>query len=687
MKKAISNYLIHLWEKGYLYILITFLYYFWWLSSGNVGVLDWFKEIAYFDYIRTSLKDYHMLPYYWWNIFDNIASRSPLPGSSSFTAIPETSFFSPLTPLLYKLNTFTYLKIYVFIQFLPGVIGILALRKKLQWNDVQFRHYAALFLFSPIALQHVAVGHFTWYNFYYFPWLIYFMAEKQTVKGIIGSAAVMGLIILQGGIYIVQYFGLFWIIYEAIQIIFWKDYRRILRVIFIPTLMVLLSWARVASTIAVYGDYIRTYFEINGYSITYFLFYALIPTVTIPPIDLWFHTNYLGWVNAPHDSGIFWGFSIIMLIFVALKYKNIVTDESSKTHKGLNYHAIFISASILFIVSFYKIWYFIMRGIDATNFLVIETIKHHGVRFIMGAYMGYAIFLANYSSSIWKEMDTFVRTKLWSTLKKILVIVGYCIFIGSGFLLGAMSVFRKYITDEFVEIITAAYNNTGHYWLQQRMEGIRENSLEFYFYRFDLVYSSIIHWIFIVFAIALPFFLITYLVSKNKNSLTRSTQRFPYLKYELLLTVPLAFSTAMWMNLMTSVPFFEYPIRKVLPPEVIVDSPYDVTLPVLTVTPEKLHINPKTELLVNGYVFPQLPANDYKLFDIITKNAEFFNKDGQLMLKPLDNEPIEMQFRKEGVKNALIITLFSWVVATGFMATVFIGNNRRRKNSIKIDGN
>jgi hypothetical protein len=376
-----------------------------------------------------------------------------------------------------------------------------------------------------------------------------------------------------------------------------------------------------------------------------------------------------------------------MLIFVVLKYKNIVTDECSKTHKRLNYHAIFISASILFIVSFYKIWYFIMRGIDATNFLVVETIKHHGVRFIMGAYMGYAILLANYSSSIWKEMDTFFRTKLWSTLKKILVIVGYCIFIGSGFLLGVMSLFRKYITDEFVEIITAAYNNTGHYWLQQRMEGIRENSLEFYFYRFDLVYSSIIHWIFVVFAIALPFFLITYLVSKNKNSLTPSIQRFPYLKYELLLTVPLAFSTAMWMNLMTSVPFDEYPIRKVLPPDVIVDSPYDVTLPVLTVTPEKLHINPKTELLVNGYVFPQLPANDYKLFDIITKNAEFFNKDGQLMLKPLDNEPIEMQFRKEGVKNSLIITLFSWVVATGFMATVFIVNNRRRKNSIKIDGN
>ena len=682
MKKSISSYMIHLWEKGYLYILITFLYYFWWLSSGNVGVLDWFKEIAYFDYIRTALNEYHMLPYYWWNVFESIASRSPLPGSSSFIAIPETSFFSPLTLLLHKFDTFTYAKLYVFLQFLPGVIGIIALKKKLQWNDMQFRNYAVLFLFSPIALQHVAVGHFTWYNFYYFPWLVYFMAEKQNVKAIIGSAAVMGLIILQGGIYIVQYFGLFWIIYEVVHIIFEKDYRRIFRIILIPTLMVLLSWARVASTIIVYKDYIRTYFEIDGYGILYFLFYALIPTITIPPIDLWFHTNYLGWLNAPHDSGIFWGLSIIMLVFVTLKYKKIISDANAKKQNGLNYHAIFIASSILFIVSFYRIWYIIMKGLDATNFLVVETIKHHGVRFIMGAYMGYAILLANYSSSIWKEMDVFVRTKLWFVLKRILLIVSYCIFIGSGLLFGLLSLLMKYITNAFAEIITAAYNNTGHDWLRQRMEGMQENSLEFYFYRFDLAYSSIVHWIFIVFAIALSIFLITYLFSKNKKSFSPLIKQFPYLKFELLLAIPLAFSTAMWMNLITSVPFDEYPIKEMLPPKVIVESQIDVSKPVLTVTPEKLHLNPQTDILINGYVFPQLPANDYKLFDIVTENAEFLNKDGQLMLKPFDNKPIEIQFRKERVWRALIITIISWISIVGFMIIKVLVNRKTKKTLV-----
>ena len=683
MKKSISNYLIHLWEKGYLYIILTFLYYFWWLSSGNVGVLDWFKEIAYFDYIRTALNDYDMLPYYWWNVFDSIASRSPLPGSSSFIAIPETSFFSPLTLLLHNFSTFTYAKLYVFLQFLPGVVGIIVLRKKLQWNDMQFRNYAALFLFSPIALQHVAVGHFTWYNFYYFPWLVYFMAEKQTIKSIVGSAAVMGLIILQGGIYIVQYFGLFWLIYEILYIIFEKDYRRIYRIVFIPTLMVLLSWARVASTIIVYKDYIRTYFEIEGYSITYFLFYALIPTITIPPIDLWFHTNYLGWLNAPHDSGIFWGLSIIMLIFVAFKYKKIVSEANAKTQKGLNYHAIFIAASVLFIVSFYKIWYVIMRGLDATNFLVVETAKHHGVRFIMGAYMGYAVLLANYSSSIWKEMDLFVRTKVWSVSKNILLIIGYILFIGSGVLFGALSIFRKIITNTFIETITSAYNNTGHFWLRQRMEGIQENSLEFYFYRFDLAYSSIVHWIFVIFAIALSIFLFTYVVSKNKTRLTPLIKRFPHLKYELLLAIPLAFSTAMWMNLITSVPFDEYPINDMLPPEVVVDSQNEVSLPALTVAPDMLLINPQSDILVDGYIFPKLPANDYKLFDIVTENAEFLNKDGQLTIKPFDNKPIEIRFRTEKVWNSIIITTIMWGMV--FVFTIF-QLIKKRKKRILLNG-
>lgn len=662
MNKNISDNSLIFWEKGYLYISLLVSYYIWWLFSGNVGVLDWFKEIAYFDYIRTSIKDYNMLPYYWWNILPDIAWRPPLPGSSSFIAVPETTFYSPLTPLLLNFDTFIYAKLYVFFHFIPGVIGVFALRKKLKWNNEQFRIFIILFLFSPIVIQHMAVGYFTWYNFYYFPWMVYFMADKSTLKGIIGTAAILGLVILQGGIYIVQYLGLFWLIYELFHIIFEKDYKRIQRILFIPLLMISLSWARIASSITVYGDYVRHWFEIDAYNIPFFLFYAFLPTVTIPPIDLWFHTDFLGWTIAPHDSGQFWGLSLIMLMIVLIRYKYIVKDASSEKQSGLNYHAIFISASFLFVISFYRIWYDTMRILASLNVPLIETIKNHGIRFIMGSYFGYSLLLSTFISSIWKQLDVFVRTKLWSVLKVIIKYTGYCILLGSGATYFLLLLFKNVITNRFGEIITAAYNNTGHLWLRRRMEGMDLNDLEFYYYRFDHAFSSIHHWIFVIFTISITFYIIVLLIKKYKNRFSSLTLKFPHLKYELLLVIPLAFSTGMWMNLSTSVPFDEYPIRKVIPPDIIVLSDENLPAPMIQVKPDNLLLTPNSNVVPEGYLLTNIPYTDHKLFSIESSNAKFNEIDGKMMIIPLDNNPIKLQFKTVQFDRAIYITIVAWIL-------------------------
>ncbi len=74
--------------------------------------------------------------------------------------------------------------------------------------------------------------------------------------------------------------------------------------------------------------------------------------------------------------------------------------------------------------------------------------------------------------------------------------------------------------------------------------------------------------------------------------------------------------------------------------------------------------------------FPQIPATDFKHFNIISNNVVLLDKNGQLMLKPLDNKPIELQFRTEGVRNSLIITLVSWGLATIFMVSVVVRNRK-----------
>ncbi len=403
MKKAFSNKIVQFWERGHLYIAIAFLIQVLWLMSDNVGVLDWIKEIAYFEYFKTAFNDYHTLPYFWWNILEEVAWRPPIPGTSAIIANPETAFFSPLTPLLYLFSAKVYIKLYIIIQFLIGVSGLIILKKKLNWNNSQFRVFTVLFLFSPIIMQHIAVAYFTWYNFYLFPWLIYFVADRKMSVGVVGSAAVLGLIVLQGGIYIVQYVGLFYILYEIFHIILEKEWKRVLRIFLIPILAGLFSFARIYITANSYGEYIRPWVEIDAYNIPFFWFYALIPTITIPPLNLFFHTDFLGWSLTPHDSGQFWGLSIIMLIVIVVRYKKIVKNANSQQQGGLNYNAVFIAASFLFIISFYQIWYLIMRAVSVFNIPLFESIKNHGIRFIMGSYFGLALLLANYSKEIWNE--------------------------------------------------------------------------------------------------------------------------------------------------------------------------------------------------------------------------------------------------------------------------------------------
>ena len=101
-------------------------------------------------------------------------------------------------------------------------------------------------------------------------------------------------------------------------------------------------------------------------------------------------------------------------------------------------------------------------------------------------------------------------------------------------------------------------------------------------------------------------------------------------------------------------------------------------LPTIKVTPKSLQMIPTKESIVKEYIFPQLPANDYKLFEITTNNAVLYDKEGRLMLKPLDNEPIDMQFKTERTWTALVVTIMAWCAVIGFMLTQTVMN--RKKN-------
>ena len=128
----------------------------------------------------------------------------------------------------------------------------------------------------------------------------------------------------------------------------------------------------------------------------------------------------------------------------------------------------------------------------------------------------------------------------------------------------------------------------------------------------------------------------------------------------------------MWTKLASSVPYESHEILPVMPPKIVVESEKSISSPKLEVTPKNIIITNTDVLKIDSYVFQQIPATDYKYFEIISKNAVLSDKNGQLMLKPLDNKPIEMQFRTERIWKAFIITFVSWALVTIFTLTQLI---------------
>ena len=674
MNKIADN-LIRNWQKGKLYVCFFIILFLFYAINGNVGVMDWYKDSAYLHYIKTALTEFDTLPYFWWSTIDEISWIPPVKATSVFISIPETTLFSPLTPLLYILSEIVYLKFYVLVQCLVGLSGVIALRRRLLWNDIQFRTYLVMFLFSPIIFQHIAVGYFPWYNIFFFPWLVFFLAEKKSFTKIIGMSVVLALVLLQGGVYVFVWFVMLLFLYGFYSMIIERNYMTILQIFGAIVLVFLLAHVRIYTASLAFADFSREWFETNGYNPFNFLFYALIPTVTIQPLDLLFWTNLIRLGIPQHDAGIFWGLVILMVMVMVFRFKEIL-KEDTKSHNIINYKAIYFSAVTIFIFSFFSIWVTVTRTIQLlVDLPFFESIKNYGYRLGIPAYLGFSLVAANHVERIWIVLLRVARRKPWLLFKRLAKILFNIYLIGLGSTYFGLMIFKKPILSQLHGVISKAYDNTGHFWLRNRMEGIFENNLTFYFNRLDRLYSTLQNVILVIFAVFVVVYIITLIIKVNKNSIDKINARFPFAKLELALVLPLIFSTFMWVHLATRTPYDSKPKQNVAPPELVVISEQSNVLPMMVATPQKLIITQIDNANVEGYLFPNIKAVEYKNLKITSRNGILFNSQNHLMVKPLDNQPIIIELTTEKIKRAIWITILSWVGVMIF----FIARNFRPK--------
>ena len=306
-------------KTGQLYILIAAFVWVAYALSRNVGIYDWHKELAYFEYIKDSLFGFQVWPFFWWHKLPELSRYPAVTYTSNFISNPETMLFSPLIVFLRFMDVINYIKFVSFVHYLIGLGGVIALRRRLQWNHTQFRIYLVLFFFSPIIVQHLAIGYTPWLNLFFFPWVIYCLIEQKTLLGALGLAAVLAMILLQGGTHVFWWFALFAALFSFFLATIRRKWSPLIKLGLALAGVMLLAFVRLYASTQAYAGFQQDF--VNGYHFANFFMWALLPAIFLPPV----HTFFIryNWDGVPSwDGGVFWGLALIMIMILLFKYRD-----------------------------------------------------------------------------------------------------------------------------------------------------------------------------------------------------------------------------------------------------------------------------------------------------------------------------------------------------------------------------
>jgi hypothetical protein len=133
-----------------LAILAAVLFYSTLLFGGSLRGYDWESHhYHYFDWVRTSLTQFHTLP-----LFMNRAWIT-----KNFLANAEAPSLGPLVPLLLVLPTDTYLKLLMVVFTAAGLTGMFLLLRDIRVGREIAGFVAIVFAFNGFFVSHLAVGH------------------------------------------------------------------------------------------------------------------------------------------------------------------------------------------------------------------------------------------------------------------------------------------------------------------------------------------------------------------------------------------------------------------------------------------------------------------------------------------------------------------------------------------------
>jgi hypothetical protein len=492
----------------------------------------------------------------------------------------------------------------------------------------------------------------------------------------------LALSLLQGGSHVFIWFAIFVILYDISNVFLERNWRYLFHILIIITLTPLLSFARIYTTAQAYTDFHQPFQP--GYNPVNFLTWTIIPPLWIVPLNIFFIKKV--WFDVPAwDGAIFWGLLIILIPLMIIKYKNYRNTApavKSNQKSGLNYDSVLVSSSILFLLSFFTIFEFIIKTVNTVlNAPFIESAEKYPFRLAIPAFLGFSILIAHFSNNIWQTIDGWLKNK-WggrlishyiatTSFAKIMMYFFVIFFIVTFFASAFGFIFAQSILSWLMNTIQNAHAGAGSQWLIKKIEQMQlsQNAVLTGYFQSLLALLVICIFSFIIFLILKAYLKYIFLFKKT-----------PYILFEMILVLPLLFSSLMWLALALSNPHYIYQTQRVLPPRIKITPDLPNVETKADATPQKLTIYPVKNPAIREYILAGVPAADGKFLDVASKNASLSESDGSLSILPLDSSPIILEVKSANYMNALYLTLAAWLA----LICAFIVNSlfhRRSKHS------
>ena len=666
-------------ERGYSLLVLAAVLVF--LFYPNVGIYDWKKEIQYCEFIKLSILDYKVFPMFLWNS-GQLAGYPAVDQSAFFVSNPETFLFSPFIPLLLILPSAVFLKLLVLIHFLIGWAGIQVLSRTCGWQARQTRIFSALLLFSPIIIQHVAIGYLPWINLFFFPWLLNFLLHDNQLKKWLGSSIVLALMMLQGGLHVFVWSGIFVAFFGFFQTMLRKDVRSLLITLISGLSACLLALPRVFTSFQSFSTFGQKFF--SGYSLRAFLKWALIPPFFTPPTmdDIeFFIEEYIDGV--PYwDGNLFWGFLLICVIVLPLVIRLSLKDKDNSEIPGrkTDILAFAVSSALILLLSFDGLY---EKGISFISELIhipaFTGMEKYPFRFAIPAYFGFAFVVAWY----WEHYLDFF-TRVLNQTRELAVLFWGCFLQFAAYLrrhkktfawLGGILVFlclvflalRAPILEWINSQITLAYTEQGADLLSGLMEHTGTIPLTHYFTKAETLFNYLYRILVILTVVSVSMWLIGVTHKPGKQEVDKPLLRelgFPLWLLEALVVLPLLLAFGMWWRISLATPQDTLPEFTMQAPIVSIAGVSDtLRVPEVKYSPLLLELNVSEEMIGKTLVLNQIPYHDTRFLELEAGNVVFVEKEGKTSLEIEQAGLVSIRVKNLPVIVSAVVAGVLWAVS------------------------